>query len=81
MPNREAALQAYADGAEYIHRTNDDISFMTPAWLTASVTALRHAGRYLLLSMKRLFPIDFLLPCGEGLPITSMFSTHLGYPN
>ena len=41
VPNREAALQAYADGAEYIHRTNDDISFMTPGWLTAAVTALR----------------------------------------
>ena len=41
VPNREATLQAYADGAEYVHRTNDDISFMTSGWLTASVTALR----------------------------------------
>ena len=41
VPNREAALQAYADGAEYIHRTNDDISFMTPGWLTTAVSALR----------------------------------------
>ena len=41
VPNREATLQAYADGADYIHRTNDDISFMTPGWITASVTALR----------------------------------------
>ena len=41
VPNREATLQAYADGADYLHRTNDDISFMTRAWLTASVTALR----------------------------------------
>ena len=41
VPNREATLQAYTDGADYIHRTNDDISFLTRAWLTASVTALR----------------------------------------
>ena len=41
VPNREAALQAYADGAEYIHRTNDDISFMTSGWLSTSVKALR----------------------------------------
>ena len=41
VPNREAALQAYADGAEYLHRTNDDISFMSSSWLTGAVTALR----------------------------------------
>lgn len=41
VPNREAALQAYADGAEYLHRTNDDISFMSSHWLTDAVTALR----------------------------------------
>lgn len=41
VPNREATLQAYADGAEYLHRTNDDISFMTNAWISASVAALR----------------------------------------
>ena len=41
VPNREATLQAYTDGAEYIHRTNDDISFMTSGWLTTSVRALR----------------------------------------
>ena len=41
VPNREAALQAYTDGADYIHRTNDDISFMTRAWLTNAVSALR----------------------------------------
>ena len=41
VPNREAALQAYADGAEYIHRTNDDISFVSARWLTTGVSALR----------------------------------------
>jgi hypothetical protein len=41
VPNREAALQAYADGAEYLHRTNDDIMFATDGWLTTAVTALR----------------------------------------
>ena len=41
VPNREAALQAYTDGAEYLHRTNDDIAFLTQAWLTTAVTALR----------------------------------------
>jgi len=41
VPNREATLQAYADGAEYLHRTNDDISFMSAHWLTDAVTALR----------------------------------------
>jgi hypothetical protein len=41
VPNREAALQAYADGAEYIHRTNDDISFLTAGWLSGAVGALR----------------------------------------
>ena len=41
VPNREAALQAYADGAEYLHRTNDDISFLSVGWLTTAVTALR----------------------------------------
>ena len=41
VPNREATLQAYTDGAEYVHRTNDDISFMTSGWITAAVSALR----------------------------------------
>ena len=33
--------QARLDGAEYFHRTNDDISFMSAGWITASVRALR----------------------------------------
>lgn len=41
VPNREAALQAYADGAEYMHRTNDDINFLSSRWLSYAVSALR----------------------------------------
>lgn len=41
VPSREAAEQARLDGAEYFHRTNDDISYITPGWLTSSVRALR----------------------------------------
>jgi hypothetical protein len=32
--------QARLDGAEYFHRTNDDISYMSAGWITASVRAL-----------------------------------------
>ena len=39
-PNARAALQAFTDGAEYLHRTNDDITFMTSGWLTGAVSAL-----------------------------------------
>jgi hypothetical protein len=41
VPSREAAEQARADGAEYFHRTNDDIRYLSAGWLTASVRALR----------------------------------------
>lgn len=41
VPSREAAEQARLDGAEYFHRTNDDISYMSAGWITASVRALR----------------------------------------
>ena len=41
VPNREAALAAYRDGAEYIHRTNDDIRYFTQGWITAAVGVLR----------------------------------------
>ena len=41
VPSREAAEAARADGAEYFHRTNDDISYMSAGWITASVRALR----------------------------------------
>ena len=34
-------MQARLDGAEYFHRTNDDISYMSAGWITASVRALR----------------------------------------
>ena len=34
-------MQARLDGAEYFHRTNDDISYMSAGWITASVHALR----------------------------------------
>ena len=35
VPSREAAEQARLDGAEYFHRTNDDISYMSIGWITA----------------------------------------------
>ena len=41
VPSREAAEQARLDGAEYFHRTNDDIGYLSAGWLTASVRALR----------------------------------------
>lgn len=41
VPNREAALAAYLDGAEYIHRTNDDIRYFTQGWITTAVGVLR----------------------------------------
>jgi len=40
VPNREAAQQALLEGAEFIHRTNDDILYMTPGWITSSTQAL-----------------------------------------
>ena len=42
VPSREAAEQARLDGAEYFHRTNDDIRYLSPGWLTSSVRALRN---------------------------------------
>ena len=41
VPSREAAQQAYVDGAEYLHRTNDDILYLHTGWITSSVNALR----------------------------------------
>ncbi len=41
VPSREAAAQAFADGAEYLHRTNDDIEYLSQGWVSASVGALR----------------------------------------
>ena len=41
VPSREAAEQARLEGAEYFHRTNDDIKYLSPGWLTSSVRALR----------------------------------------
>lgn len=41
VPSREAAERARLDGAEYFHRTNDDISYLSTGWLTSSVRALR----------------------------------------
>ena len=41
VPSREAAQHAFAEGAEYLHRTNDDILYMHPGWITSSVNALR----------------------------------------
>eukprot|EP00900_Chrysochromulina_parva_P010256 jgi/Chrpa1/19231/Chrysochromulina_OHIO_Genome00025282-RA len=41
VPSREAAECARLDGAEYYHRTNDDIRYLSAGWLTASVRALR----------------------------------------
>lgn len=40
VPSREAAQQAYVDGAEYLHRTNDDILYLTPGWITSSTSML-----------------------------------------
>lgn len=41
VPSREAAECARLDGAEYFHRTNDDIRYLSAGWLTTSVRALR----------------------------------------
>ena len=40
VPSREAAAMAFADGAEYLHRTNDDIRYLSEGWITGSVRAL-----------------------------------------
>lgn len=41
VPSSESAALAYAEGAEYMHRTNDDILYATSGWITGSVRALR----------------------------------------
>jgi hypothetical protein len=40
VPIREAVEVARRDGAEFFHRTNDDIKYLSAGWLTASVRAL-----------------------------------------
>ena len=41
VPHNACTRQAFVDGAEYIHRTNDDIVYTTVGWLTSSADALR----------------------------------------
>ena len=41
VPSREAAQQAVAEGADYLHRTNDDISYIDRGWMSGAVRALR----------------------------------------
>jgi len=41
IPSREAARDAVAEGADYLHRTNDDISYIDRGWMSGAVRALR----------------------------------------
>ena len=45
VPSREAAQQAYVDGAEYLHRTNDDILYLIPGWITRCAATRRTRAR------------------------------------
>ena len=40
IPSREAAAEALAEGADFLHRTNDDIRYTSPGWVTAATGAL-----------------------------------------
>ena len=41
IPHGLAAARAFSDGADYVHRTNDDTRFLTRGWINASTSALK----------------------------------------
>lgn len=40
-PFRETAAQAYADGAQYLHHTFDDVIYLEPGWLGGAIRSLQ----------------------------------------
>lgn len=44
IPNAPTCELAFAEGADYVHRTNDDTVYHTPAWITSATSALRAFG-------------------------------------